>query len=269
MNAIDVHTHAFPDHLAERATSLLAEAANLPIAMAGTVAALIESMDKAGVAQSWLASIATRPDQFGAILEWSCSVASERIVPLASVHPTDPAAVEHVREIHARGLRGMKFHPYYQEFEIDEPRMDAIWAAAEELGMIILFHAGFDPAFPRFRCAAPERIRRVSERFPRLKIIAAHLGGWFDWDGVERELIGRPVWLDVSTSIPFLGPKRARNMILAHGPERVLFGSDSPWVSQAETIADIKALGFDEKVENGILGENALKMMNSCSEFKL
>ncbi len=265
MNAIDVHTHAFPDQLAERAIAQLAEAANLPILMAGTVGALLDSMDQAGVAQSWLASIATRPDQFGSILDWLCAIRSERLVPLASVHPADPEAAEHVHEIHARGLIGLKFHPYYQEFEIDEAPMDPVWAAAEELGLIVLFHAGFDPGFPKIRRAAPERIRRVSERFPRLRIIAAHLGGWQDWDAVERELIGRPVWLDVATTIPFLGRERTRKLILAHGPERVLFGSDSPWMTQAATIEQVKSLGLAAPIENAIFRENAIELMHSKS----
>ncbi|MCE5229712.1 amidohydrolase family protein [bacterium] len=269
MNAIDVHTHAFPDILAERAIAALSEAANLPILMSGTIGALLESMDAAGVAQSWVCSIATRPDQFRSILEWSSLIASDRILPFGSVHPTDPEAVEHVKEIHARGLRGMKFHPYYQEFDIDEPRMDPVYAAAEQLGLIILFHAGFDPGFPRVRRAAPERIRRVIERFPRLKVIAAHLVGWLDWDAVDRELIGRPLFLDVSSSIPFLGVDRARALIEAHGPERILFGSDSPWSTQAETIAQVKSLGFDETIQNGIMFANAKRVLNSGSEFKL
>lgn len=261
MKIVDTHTHAFPDGLAERAITALAEASRLPIPRDGTLGGLTASMDEAGIAQSWVCSIATRPDQFQSILNWSCAIASERIVPLASVHPDDPDADAHVRQIHARGLIGMKFHPYYQEFDIDEARMDPVYAAAEELGLVILFHAGFDPAFPRIRRAACERIARVAGRFPRLNIIAAHLGGWIDWEMVEKELVGRNVYLDCATTIPFLGLKKTRAMILAHGPERVLFATDWPWASQKDSLAAVRSLGLGAEIEEAIFSSNAQRLM--------
>ncbi len=92
--AIDVHTHAFPDRLAARAIAALeAGAPSCRAFLDGRLASLVASMDRAGIETSVVASIATKPEQFPAILAWSREIASPRIVPFASVHPDDPQAV--------------------------------------------------------------------------------------------------------------------------------------------------------------------------------
>lgn len=261
MNVIDVHTHAFPDALAERVMPQLAAEAAWTPATDGTIGALLGSMDRAGIDQSWLCSIATAPEQFEAILKWSLSIRSDRIVPLASVHPDAPDPAAGVRRVAEAGLPGIKMHPYYQRFEIDEPRMDAVWGAADEHGLIVLCHCGFDPAFPRDRVAAPERVERVIGRFPGLRLIAAHFGGWEDWELTRRHVIGRRVWIDVSASLHLLGRDEAREMLLAHPPDRILFGSDSPWMDQAETLAQLRALELPPALEWAILCENARALL--------
>jgi predicted TIM-barrel fold metal-dependent hydrolase len=45
-------------------------------------------------------------------------------------------------------VKGFKFHPYYQDFDLDDPVMDPIYAAMEERGLICVSHTGFDHAFP-------------------------------------------------------------------------------------------------------------------------
>ncbi len=261
VGVIDTHTHAFPDALAQRVIPQLAASAEWPPALDGTIASLLASMDRAGIEQSWLCSIATAPEQFDPILKWSLAIRSPRIVPLGSVHPDDPDPAARVRQIAAAGLPGLKLHPFYQQFEIDEPRMDPIWAAMEACDLFAVCHAGFDPAFPRERRAAPERIRRVIERFPRLRFIAAHLGGWQDWDAVREHLLGEPVWLDLSCTLHLLDREAARDLLLAHPPTRLLFGSDSPWMDQLESLAALRALELPPALERAILRDNARALL--------
>ena len=107
-------------------------------------------------------SIATRPSQFDAILSWSRSVQDERILCIPSVHPADPLAAERVRIAAEEGFRGLKFHPYYQDFDLDDPAMDSVYGAMEDHHMICVSHRlrpcvpvrsqggpGADPACPR------------------------------------------------------------------------------------------------------------------------
>lgn len=262
MTIVNFHTHAFPDALASRAVPALAKAANVEAFLDGTIESLLSSMDDAGIEVSVVASIATKPGQFEAILRWSESVASDRIVPFASVHPADCAAVEHVREISARGIRGIKLHPYYQGFDLDDPDLFPMYAALEESGLVVLCHTGFDMAYPRTRRCDPVKIAHVLDTFPRLRFVASHLGAWEDWDEVANHLIGKPIYLDTAYSINYCGFERSRELVLAHPPEYVLFGSDSPWGGQRESVVGVKRLDLGEDRERLVLGQNALRLLS-------
>ncbi len=240
---IDVHTHAFPDSLAPRAMARLTDGNAKPFTD-GTVGGLLRSMDAAGIDASVICSIATKPDQFEPILKWSRAIASDRIIPLGSIHPDDPDAVARVGEVKAAQLRGLKIHPYYQDFVLDDERLFPFYAAVEASGLVLVSHTGFDPAFPRVRRADPARILNLIRHFPRLNFLATHFGGWDDWDEVEARLIGQPVNLEISLSAEFLSPDRLRRMLLAHPQDRLFFGSDSPWGNPAESLGILNALNF-------------------------
>jgi uncharacterized protein len=259
---IDVHTHAFPDHLAARAMAQLQSETDEVIAVLdGTVTDLLRSMDRAGIAVSVVASIATKPTQFEAILRWSDSIRSDRIVPFPSLCPTAPEAEAQVRRVAAEGFRGIKLHPYYQQFVMDDERSAPAYAAAEECGLAILMHAGFDIAFPRDRVADPARLVRVLDQHPKLRVIAAHLGGWMDWDEVEARLLGRPVYLDVSTCFDFMDRPQAERILRGHGAEYLVFGSDSPWVDQLRTLEELRSFGLGHETEDRVLGGNAARLL--------
>jgi uncharacterized protein len=259
---IDVHTHAFPDHLAPRAMAQLqAETDDIQAVLDGTTGDLLRSMDRAGIDASVVASIATRPEQFEPILRWSAAIRSPRLLPFPSVHPAAPDAPAQVRRIAAEGFRGLKLHPYYQQFAVDEARMDPIYAAIAEGGLVLLLHSGFDIAFPRDRVADPARIWNVVQRFPELRVVAAHFGAWNDWEEVERRLLGRPVYFDVSTCFDFMDRVQAERILKTHPADRLLFGSDSPWVDQQKTIADLRSFGLGAEVEARVLGANAQALL--------
>ncbi len=260
---VDFHAHAFPDALAPRAISQLEHGGGVKAFLDGRITSLLASMDVAGIATSVICSIATKPDQFEPILRWSKEIASERIVPLASIHPKARDPVGQARQVAEAGLRGIKLHPYYQDFLLDDPALLPLLRALDELGLLVVCHTGFDFAFTRDRKADPVRILRVVDRVPTLKFIATHMGAWDDWDEVERHLLGKQVTMDISLSLDLLGPERARAMILAHPADRVIFGTDSPWGSQAETVRTLKALQLDEARERSILAGNARALLGS------
>jgi uncharacterized protein len=258
---IDVHTHAFPDHLAARAMAQLqAETDQVVAVLDGTVEGLLHSMDHAGIDRSVVASIATKSSQFDAILRWSGSIRSDRIEPFPSLCPLAPEAAAQVRQVAMEGFRGLKLHPYYQGFVLDDPALDPVYAAATDCGLILLLHCGFDIAFPRERVADPARLACVLDRYPGLQIIAAHLGAWMDWAEVETHLLGRAVFLDVSCTFDFIEPAQARRILDRHPPDRLLFGSDSPWVDQKKTIDTVRSFKLPPPTEAALLGGNAVKL---------
>lgn len=261
MNIVDFHTHAFPDKLAERAVPALAKEAKVDPALDGKISSLLASMDRAGITSSVICSIATRPEQYEKILTWSHEIASERIVPFLSIHPDDPQAVEQIRRCRDEGFKGIKLHPYYQNFYLDEERMFPLYQAMSDCRLILISHTGYDIAFPRDPRCGPEQIVRVCERFPELKFVATHFGAWEDWDAVERHLLGREIYMDVSFSLMYLDLKKTCDYLTSHSDDHILFGSDSPWADQTIEVDRIKALPIAEALKEKILGANAERLL--------
>ena len=263
---IDFHTHAFPDALAGRAMAhLCAETDQVTAHLDGRLSSLLASMDAAGIETSVLCSIATKPSQFEPIFQWSQAIQSERIVPLASVHPADPDLAGRVRQVAEAGLAGIKMHPYYQEFDVDDPLLDPLYAALQDTGLLLTLHTGFDFAFEWIDRAGPGRIAHVLDKFPRVKLITTHLGGWQQWDAVEKLLIGRPIYMETSFSVQYLNHEQLRRMIAAHPSDYVLFGTDSPWTDQQAATERLKNLGLDEELETRILSQNAANLLDRVS----
>lgn len=264
---IDFHTHAFPDELAERAMKKLLQEGrkmfDVRAYLDGTLSSLISSMDRHGIEKSVVCSIATRPSQFEPILSWSRKVMSDRILPFPSFHPHDGRFAEMISRIKGEGFKGIKFHPYYQDFVIDDEKIYPVYEKISDSGLIVVMHTGFDLAFERKRIADPSRIARVLEKFAGLKLVATHLGAWEDWDEVERHLSGKKLYMEISFALEYLERDTAKRIILDHPADRILFGTDSPWTDQGQTLALLKGLQLGEERENRILRENAVGLLNS------
>ena len=259
---IDFHTHAFPDELAATAIPYLEEEGDVKAFLNGTVADLLRSMDRTGIEKSLICSIATRPKQFRSILDWSKTIRSDRIIPLPSVHPKAVDLVEQLHIIHEEGFYGIKLHPYYQDFFIDDTKLDEMYGTLVENDLLVVMHTGFDIAFPRMELCGPGRVVKVINKFPDLKLITTHLGAWDQWDEVRDLLIGKPIYMELSYALDFLDPQVARSMILDHPAEYIVFGSDSPWSDQANTLNLLRTLELDQHLFDQITSLNALKLLS-------
>ena len=259
---IDFHTHAFPDDLSERVIRMLEEEGGINAYLDGKVSSLLSSMDACGIEKSVICNIATKPSQYDPILQWCMKVRSERIIPFPSFHPYDPEFSKRIDEIKHAGFKGIKFHPYYQSFTIDEERLLPVYEKICEENLILVMHTGFDFAFKRIRIADPEKIITVINKFPSLKLVTTHLGAWEQWEEVQQFLLGKPIYMEISFSLEFLNDT-VKNIILNHPPEYILFGTDSPWTEQPKTLSLLKGLRLGEEKERLILRENALKLLDS------
>ena len=175
MKVIDAHAHIFPQKIAERAVSSIGSFYGIPMDDDGTADVLLREMRTANVSQSLVCSVATKPEQVTSINTFLAEEAKRHpeFVPFAAMHPLmeDPEA-EFERILKA-GFYGIKLHPDFQAFYIDDPRADVIYRLAEGK-LPILFHTGDH----RYEWSRPHRLARVMERFPSLVCIGAHFGGW-------------------------------------------------------------------------------------------
>jgi predicted TIM-barrel fold metal-dependent hydrolase len=259
MRVIDFHVHAFADPLAARAIEALEEEGGVDARYDGTVTGLRQAMERAGVGSAVVQPVATKPSQVRRINEWAAGL-SEPIIGFGSVHPAaeDPAAdVAHAAGL---GLRGLKLHPEYQEFAPDDTGLDPLYEAAQDAGLVLLFHAGKDIGIPTVR-GTPEAFARLIERRSGLRLVLAHMGGFGMWDEVERLLVGKDVYFDTSYTLGHLPADRFVSLVRAHGPERVLFGSDGPWTDMGEELARLRASGLSARELSAIESENALRLL--------
>ncbi|MCX7988186.1 MAG: amidohydrolase family protein [Thermodesulfovibrio sp.] len=257
MPIIDFHTHAFPDEIAGKAMAKLQEECIVKACLNGTLGALLKSMDQNGITKSVLCNIATKPEQFNPILKWSKKVRSDRIIPLPSIHPFDKEIKEHLKIIKEEGFIGIKMHPFYQNFSIDDENAFYIYESLIENDLLIVMHCGYDISFPEWDIASPQRIIRVINKFPELKFVTTHLGAWKQWDEVEKLIIGKKIYMEISFSFGWLPDEKIREFILKHPSDFILFGTDSPWADQGKEIENLKKLAFPEQLLNKILYINA------------
>jgi predicted TIM-barrel fold metal-dependent hydrolase len=110
--------------------------------------------------------------------------------------------------------------------------------------------------------SSPWRLVEVLDRFPQLTVIAAHFGGYSEWDEVWKHLVGRNVYFDTSSTIWELPAARAREIVLAHGVDKILFGSDYPAQKPAEAIADVLQMELSATDNAKIFHLNAERLLN-------
>jgi predicted TIM-barrel fold metal-dependent hydrolase len=263
---IDFHTHAFTDELAPRALEILSERSGIQPYTNGTCSGLLESMDRAGIDASVIAPIATKPSQVRNINKWAVQVSAEyegRLICFGTLHPEQKDWRDEIHRLLEDGIVGIKLHPDYQGFYVDDPQMFPMYQEIAYAKLVLLLHSGVDIGLPPPVHCTPDRLARVLSSFPELTIVAAHMGGYKYWDEVERHLVGRNVYFDTSYSLDYLGAERMVSLIRAHGVDRILFATDSPWASQTKEVNGIRGLPLTEAETAAILGGNALHLLGN------
>lgn len=258
---IDMHVHMFTDKIAERALHNLARICKCPYYTDGTAGGTAEKLREWGVNLCAVLNIATKPTQQTAVNNWAASVQSKDILCFGSVHPDAPDAVEELYRIKQLGLRGIKLHPDYQGFFIDDRKMDEIYDTISELGLPVAFHTGRDPVSPNTVHASPAAVAKTAERFPKMKIIAAHLGGMAMYNEVEELLAGRDIWFDTAMCASLCPPEQFERIVRKHGSEHVLFASDCPWSRSCDEFQYIERTHLSSSEKENIYWRSAADLL--------
>jgi len=260
---IDFHTHVFPDALAGKAIKLLADEidnAYIPVSD-GTIRGLIKNMDDWGIDISVNNPVITKGSQFKSTNEWAASVCSDRVISFGGFFPHTDDYKRDIDFIADLGLKGIKFHAEYQDFILDEPKMLKIYDYALGKGLILLHHAGSDPAFkPPFR-SSPKQFARVYELMGGGIIVAAHFGGCDQWDEVFSDLAGSGVYIDTSMGFEYFTREQFLRIVKKHGADKVLFASDAPWSNAKTEMEHLLSMPLEKSEIDAILGGNAEKLL--------
>lgn len=260
---IDFHTHIFPDELAPTAIRRLAEEIDYiyPPVNDGTASGLLKNMDNWDIDISVIQPVVTKQSQTRRVNEWAAGIQSDRLLCFGGIYPHTGDYKTDIDFVVSLGLKGLKFHAEYQNFILDDDRMLKIYDYALGKGLILLHHAGFDPAFrPPFR-SSPRQFAHIAEVMRGGIIVAAHLGGHDQWDEVETYLAGSDIYLDTAMGFEYFPQDQFLRIVKKHGTDKVLFGSDAPWSNAQTEMAHLKAMPLPQNDVDAMLGGNARRIL--------
>ena len=267
MKLIDTHVHAFPDFLADKAIHKLSALCSTEQHQAnpmtnGTFADTMAKQQEWGSDYFVLLNIATSPESVQKVNDFLLEHNGGPVLSFGSIHPQYADYKSEIKRLADAGIKGVKFYPEYQEFDMDDP---AVYPIYEELGkynMIMLFHAGFDPAYDGSVRAYPHKAAKVLQDFAGMKIILAHMGNLTDSEEAMEYLVGKDVYFDISMAHTGMGKEKMEAMIKAHGVDKFLYATDCPWSNGLEVQELVKNFHFSEEDKDKIFYQNAAKLLN-------
>lgn len=261
MTIIDTHAHIFPDPIAEKAAGSISRFYGIQMNCDGRLSTLLRQEKEAGVSKILVCSAATTSSQTPHINDYIAQTVQDhpgRLYGLGAMHQDFPHKEAEVERLKAMGLRGVKIHPDIQGVAMNDPRFDALYGALSEHNLVLLAHTGD----LRYHNSNTPEILDVLARFPRLKIICAHLGSWSNWTQGVTMLAGREnVYVDISSSLYALTPEKAAEIVRAYGANRVLFGSDFPMWTPAGELEKLARLGLTKEETECVLHKNAEELL--------
>ena len=258
---IDCHCHIYPEKIVTKAVESIGKFYDITMRNDGRLETLIAESEKNGITHNIIFSVATKPAQVRSINKFIASSVSSnpnRFIGLGTLHPDSDDIDSEVEEIISLGLKGVKLHPDIQGIALDDSRCDKIYRAIEGR-LPLLIHAGDK----RYDFSNPNRIKPILEKYPRLTVIAAHLGGYSIWEEASRELAPYPnLFVDCSSSLAMLPSEKAKEIIRSYGANRVLFATDFPMWPISEEMERFNELGLTNEEKEQIFYKNAIEIFD-------
>lgn len=261
---IDFHTHIFPDAIVSKTIPFLEQRSGVTAATDGTLNGLLHSMEQSGVDLSVIMPVVTKASQFESVNAFAKQVNEQfkgKVLSFGGIHPDCENYREKLKYIKSLGLPGIKIHPDYQGVMIDDIRYMRIIDYANEIGLIILTHAGIDIGLPEPVHCPPDKMRKVLDAVCPERMVVAHLGGWKQWEMVCEYLAGENVWFDTAFSSDYISEELFGMLWEKHDHHKFLFATDSPWGSAEKISAWISALPIAPEEKEMIFCENAKKFL--------
>jgi predicted TIM-barrel fold metal-dependent hydrolase len=190
----------------------------------------------------------------------------DRFIGYTRVNANYPETIENelIRCFDELGFKGIKIHPYSdQVFPVDS-RYKPVWEFAAKRNVPVLIHTWNTLRYndPLNKFCIPSQFEKIAQDYPEAKIILGHSGG--EYDGIlEAIRVAKAlpnVFLDTASSR--LYPGVIEMMVNEVGADKVLFGSDVPFLSPVPQIGKIVYADLEESEKRMILGLNAAKLFS-------
>ena len=261
MEIINAHAHIYPEKIAAKATDTIGDFYDIKMEMpAGTAERLLEDGRRAGVTGYVVHSVATTAHQVRSINDFikrECDAHPE-FIGFITLHQ-DLSEEEVEREVEmaiANNMRGVKLHPDFQKFNIDDEVAEKFYRAVSSR-LPILFHVGDD----RYDYSNPHRLVKMAKKYPEVNFIAAHFGGYRCWDDSEIYLGLDNVYFDTCSSLPFISTERAKELIDMHGADRFFFATDFPMWDTTTELERFNKIPLNDEQREMIFSKNIKKLL--------
>lgn len=260
MHIIDIHTHIYPDDIAQKATDSVKQfygsgGSN----MNGTESMLLRRGREAGISRFVILPVAIRPDRVRHINDFILQKADKNpeFIPFGTVHAAMEGLMEETERVLAAGVKGIKMHPDSQRFPIDDPRLYPVYEAIR--GRVpVLLHMGDQ----RYNYSHPVKLRKILNMFPGLSAIAAHFGGYSMYEEAREQLQDTGCVMDISSSLMFMEKGVAEHYVNLYGAERLAFGTDYPMWDPVQEVQRFLSLNITDEQKEQIACKTAKRILN-------
>lgn len=258
---VNAHCHIYPEKIASKAVIGIRDFYDLDMSLDGTVAGLLKDGEKIGATHYLIHSVATTPKQVKSINEFiaeSVNQHPDKFIGFGTLHPDSTDMQGDFDYLMELGLKGVKLHPDFQLFAMNEERAFKIGEIINEANVPLLVHCGDF----RYNYSNPEQIKPFLDKFPDITVIGAHFAGWSVWKEACEKLAGTPnLYVDLSSSLYDLTSEEACDLIHAYGSDRVLWGTDYPMWDSASEMEYFNKLDLTDKERSQILFDNAARLL--------
>lgn len=261
MEIINAHAHIYPEKIAEKATGAIGDFYGIKMDLpTGTTEMLIKDGAAAGISKYLVHSVATTAHQVSSINRFITSEmdAHSQFIGFMTLHPdmTEDEVNAEIEWAIKNGFKGIKLHPDFQKFYIDDENVEKFYRAAKGR-LPILFHIGDD----RYEFSKPTRLVKMAKKYPDLDFIAAHFGGYLCWNEVSVYVGLKNVYFDTCSSLAYISPSKAKEIIDMLGADRFFFATDFPMWSADRELERFMQIPLSEKERSMILAENVKKLL--------
>ncbi len=256
MRIIDCHCHIYPEKIAAKASCAIGAFYDIPMSFDGTLDKMKRAETEAGIDTQIVFSVATRPEQVSSINRFiAATVSSEQnLFGLGTAHPLSPDMKADMDEAVSLGLKGIKIHPDFQKFALDDEGFFPMYEYCEKHRLPVLIHTGDR----RYDYSNVNRLIPVLETFPRLTVIGAHFGGWSFWEEAPMKLAKyENLFVDCSSSLYAMNKEAALSAIRTYGASRVMFGTDYPMWEPKREVERVKSLGLTKEEIEAVFHQTA------------
>lgn len=179
----------------------------------------------------------------------------ERVIGYCCINPNYPEQVagELARCFANPSFRGIKLHPeLHGNYPLDGPNYRPVWEFAAERGVPVLSHSYFGGD-------GLDTFMRIARDYPGAPLLLGHSGLDFGIQRTVEAVAGQPnVMLDLAGPLTWDGI--VEELVAELGPERLVFGSDVPFMNAALQLGGCVLARIDREAKEAILGRNAAKL---------